>query len=34
MKKRVEVLDAQNQEMKPIIDNLSFQVNDLKNKND
>ena len=34
MKKRVEVLDGQNQEMKPIIDNLSFQVNDLKNKND
>ena len=34
MKKRVEVLDAQNQEMKPIIDSLSFQVNDLKNKND
>ncbi len=34
MKRKVEVLDAQNQEMKPIIDNLSFQVNDLKNKND
>ena len=34
LKKKVELLEGQNQEMRPIIENMNLQVNDLKNKND
>lgn len=34
LKKKVEVLEQVNEELRPQVENLTLTVNDLKNKND